>query len=353
MSMVGRMALVLICSLSVTAAVGISMAPTARAQPDDGQDGQNDEAGKKDAAKFLKAGDTLIKQGDRYRKRKQEDKATDKYTRALEAYQRAFDVYPKPELYWLIGLAEQRLGRYLDSLRHYQQLLREAQNINDALRQQIEVNIEECKQHVATLKFTVEPEGARISVDGEDVGTAPYTDPVYLAPGDHTLAVTAEGFTPDEESVTLEEGTESERTFKLEKIPVVVTKEEPKILKPAPPPPVNKKMLFIGAGATAAFAVTATVTGLIAVARHGTFSDDSLSQSKRDAAASSGKKFALVTDVMWIGAIAAGAFTAYEYYGVYKPEQRARERRIREARRLQIVPELGPGTAGVAVTGSF
>ncbi len=351
--MVGRIALVLVCSLSVTAAAGIALAPPARAQEAPQEAPPDDAAAKKEAAKFLKAGDILIKQGDSYRKRKHDDKATEKYTRALEAYQRAFDVYPKPELYWLIGLAEQRLGRYLDALRHYQQLLREAKNINDDLHGQIELNIEESKQHVATLRFAAQPEGARISVDGEDVGTAPYTDPVYLAPGEHTLAVTAEGYTPDEETVTLDEGTESERTFALEKIPVVVTKEQPLALKPPPPPPVDRRMLIIGASATAALAVTATVTGLIAVAKHGTFTDDSLSQSKRDKAASSGKKYALVTDIMWIGAIGAGAFTAYQYYGVYRPEARARERRMRQARRLQIIPELGPGTAGVAVTGSF
>ena len=37
------------------------------------------------------------------------------YTKLLR-YQRAFDVYPRPQIYWLIGLAEQRLGRYLDDV---------------------------------------------------------------------------------------------------------------------------------------------------------------------------------------------------------------------------------------------
>ena len=113
--------------LSIVLAMG-AFAPPAWAQddddapdvgdaPDDPAPPDNPEA-KKEAGKFLKAGDALIKKGDRYAKRKRADKANQYYERALEAYQRAFDIYPQPQLYWLIALAEQKLGRNLDALRH-------------------------------------------------------------------------------------------------------------------------------------------------------------------------------------------------------------------------------------------
>jgi tetratricopeptide (TPR) repeat protein len=348
MSFPGRIALTLV---ALAVALIVAGAPAATAQPDE------DPEAKKQAGKFLKAGDKLIRQGDYHRKKDRPDKAADKYQRALEAYQRAFDIYPKPQLYWLIALAEQRLERYLDALRHYQQLLREVEDINDALKQQVEINIEECKQHVATLTFKVEPEGATITVDGEDIGAAPYADPVFLAPGEHTVAVTAEGHTPFEDSVTLEAGAESERTITLEEIPVVVTKPKPKP-KPAPKPlpPVSKTPLFIGLGATAALGATATVTGLIAVAKNGTFTDESKTQEERDAAADSGKTFALVTDILWLATIGAGAYTAYHYYMVYTPKVKRRERRMEDRRRaekLWITPYAGRHAAGVAVGGRF
>ncbi|HUH02513.1 MAG TPA: PEGA domain-containing protein, partial [Kofleriaceae bacterium] len=336
------------------------ISPTAvGAQPEDGA--PDDEEAKEAAGKFLKAGDKLIKEGDYNRSKKREDKAVDKYSRALEAYQRAFDIYPRPQLYWLIGLAEHRLGQHLDALRHYQQLLREVPDLNEDLRAQVQLNIEEAKQQVVTVTFKVTPDDATIAVDGEDVGSTPFEDPVYLAPGEHVIAVIAEGYLPYETTVSLEAGSESERTIDLEKIPIVVTKPRPRPVRPPPPPPaVSRTPLIIGVTATAALGTVATVTGLLAVSKHGSFSDESLSEDDRESARSSGKNLALITDLLWAGTIAAGAFTAYHYYKVYKPKTRSRERQIEERRKsrelsrsLQIVPYAAPETAGVAVIGSF
>lgn len=313
-----------------------------------------DPEAKKQAGKFLKAGDALIKKGDRYAKRKRDDKAASYYERALEAYQRAFDIYPKPQLYWLIGLAEQKLGRNLDALRHYQQLVKEVPDLNEALKTQIDLQVDEAKQHVSTLRFVVMPEGATISVDGEDIGSAPYEDPLYIEPGEHTIAVTAEGHTPFEETVQLEAGAESERTIGLDKIPVVVTKPRPQPQpKPKPLPGPSKTPLIIGMSVTGGLAAMATVTGLIAVSKHGSFTDESKPQDERDSASSSGKTFALVTDLLWVGTVAAGAYTAYHYYKVYKPASERHAESRRAARKVWITPYAARTGGGVAVGGRF
>lgn len=345
MPLAGRIALALVMAVAVAAAVPVDRA-FAQAPPDD-------EAAKKEAQKFLKAGDKLLKRGDRFVERKRAEKAVEYYERALEAYQRAFDIYPKPQLYWLIGLAEQKLGRHLDALRHYQQLVKEVPELSDALRQQIDIQVAEAKQHVATLTFQVMPEGATISVDGEDIGTAPFDEPLYLEAGEHTIAVTAEGHTPFEENVSLEAGAESERTIGLDKIPVVVTKPKPKP-EPVPPPPPepSKTPLIIGVSVTGGLGALATVTGLLAVSKHGTFTDDSKPADERDSAADSGKTLALVTDLLWVGTIAAGAYTAYHYFRVYKPETE-RVASLRAQRRLWITPYASRSGGGVAVGGRF
>lgn len=362
MRMVRKLTVIALVVVGVALAPMVIAPPRAAAQPEDGSDdGPEDPAAKEAAGKFLKAGDKLIKEGDYNRKKKREEKAVDKYTRALEAYQRAFDIYPRPQLYWLIGLAEQRLGRHLDALRHYQQLLREVPDLNEDLQAQVQLNIEEAKQHVVTLTFKVTPDGATIAVDGEDVGSTPYEDALYLAPGEHVIAVTAENYSPYETTVTLEAGSESERTIDLEKIPIVVTKPKPRPAPPPPPPaPVSRTPLVIGVAATAGLGTAAIVTGLLAVSKHGSYSDESLTDDERESARSSGKNLALVTDILWVGTIAAGAFTAYHYFKVYKPKTRSRERRIEEQRKsrelsrtLRVVPYAGPETAGVAVLGSF
>ena len=312
------------------------------------------------AVKLIGAGDKAMADGDKLRKRKREAKALAKYERALKAYEQAYDRFPSPKIFFLIGLAEHKLGRHLEAIRHFRQLLDEAKEVSDALRESVELSIEEAKQHVVTLVFAVEPEGAAISVDGEEIGAAPLSQPYFVAAGEHTIAVSAEGHAPVETTVTLEAGAESERTIALEKTRVVARKPKPKPKKKKKKkskPGVDKTMLIAGISATAGFATLATITGLIAVSKHGTFSDETLPADQREAAKDSGKKYALITDLLWLGTAAVGGYTAYYYYGVYTPRKRGHERRMRlkdrRETRLWVVPYAGPEGGGVAVGGAF
>ncbi len=324
---------------------GLAVTPAAAQEPP-----AEDAAAKERALQFIAAGDALMEKGDALTRRRKADKAREQYEKALEAYSRAYDTFPSAKLYWLIGRAEQKLDRHLDALRHFQQVLREESDIKPELKQAIEAAIEDSKSSVVTIHFKVEPPGARIAVDGEDVGTAPLDEPVFLAPGKHTIAVTAEGHSPYEDEVELEAGQESERTIALEKIPVLVTKPKPKPKKKGASE-VSRGPLVAGMVATGGLATIATITGLLAVSRHGTFSDDSLPASERDAAKSSGKTLALVTDLCWLGAIGAGAFTTYYYYKVYKPKKAAHERKL--TGQAWLAPYLTGDQAGVALGGAF
>lgn len=333
--------LLLLFALIVTA--GPAIPPAAAQEP------AEDAEAKEKAKQFIDAGDKLMEKGDALARRKK-DKAREQYERALEAYSRAYDTFPSPKIYWLIGRAEQKLDRHLDALRHFQQVLREETDIKPELKEGIEAAIEESKSNVVTVNFKVEPPGARIAVDGEDVGTAPYEDPVFLAPGKHTIAVTAEGYSPYEDEVELEAGQESERTIGLEEIPVLVTKPKPKPKKKSAPI-VSKGPLVAGIAFTGGLVTIATITGLMAVSRHGTFSDDSVPDSEREAARNSGKTLALVTDLCWLGAIGAGAFTTYYYYKVYKPKKAELERGL--TGQAWLAPFVTGNQAGVAVGGAF
>ncbi len=322
---------------------------------------QDDAKAKALAVKLISAGDKAMAQGDKQRKRKREKKAIDKYERALKAYEQAYDRFPSPKIFYLIGLAEHKLGRHLEAIRHFRQLLDEATEVSDALRESVGLSIEESKQYVVTLVFVVEPEGAAISVDGEEIGEAPLSQPHFVAAGEHTIAVSAEGHAPIETTVTLEAGAESERTISLDKTRVVAKKPKPKPRKKKKrkksKPGVNKTPLIAGISATAGLATLATITGLIAVSKHGTFSDDTLPAEDRDAAKDSGKSYALITDLLWLGTAAVGAYTAYYYYGVYQPKKRGHERRMRlknrRRSRLLLVPYASPEGGGVAVSGAF
>jgi hypothetical protein len=321
---------------------------------------QDDPKAKALAVKLIGAGDKAMAAGDKQRKRKREEKALEKYERALKAYEQAYDRFPSPKIFYLMGLAEHKLGRYLEAIRHFRQLLDEAEEVSDALRESVGLSIDEAKQYVVTLVFVVEPAGASISVDGEEIGEAPLEQPYFVAAGEHTIAVSAEGHAPVETTVTLEAGAESERTIALEKTRVVAKKPKPKPKKrkrKKSKPGVNKTPLIAGISATVGLAALATITGLMAVSKHGTFSDETLPAADREAAKDSGKKYALITDLVWLGTAAVGAYTAYYYYGVYKPRKRGHERRMRlknrRESRLWVVPYASPEGGGVAVSGAF
>jgi hypothetical protein len=309
---------------------------------------------KADAGKLLKKGDKLIAdgdkaraKGDKYTKRgqryekaaqKQYDKAATAYERALAAYEKAYDLVPNVLIFIPISEAELRLGRHLDAIAHYQQVKAEAEGVPDQLVAKSEAVFEEAKGHVGVLKPVVVPDGAAMTIDGEDYGITPLDDEyLYLAPGDHTVALAAEGYTPFESTITLDAGAESERTFELEPIPVVVKapkKKKKKKKKKKPLPPVSRTVLFASGGASLGLAAIGTITGLMAVSKHGTFTNEGLTADERDSAQSSGKSLALVTDLMLVGAIAVGAYTAYHYYKVYKPAVAERDLKMRERNRV-------------------
>jgi tetratricopeptide (TPR) repeat protein len=346
--------LVLVMGVALAGSVG-----TAHAQDDDDdatpEPPPDEAAAKEKARQFMDAGDKLMAKGDSYARKRKPDTAKAKahYERALEAYSRAYDSFPSPKIYWLIGLAEQKLEKHLDALRHFQQVIREETNLSAELKTQIEAAIEDSKSNVVTVTFKVEPPGARITVDDDELGTAPYEDPVFLAPGKHTIAITFEGHSPFEEEVDLEAGQESERTITLEKIPVIVKKPRKKPRKEETPT-VSKGPLWAGIIFTGGFAGLATITGLMAVGKHGTFSDESASPDERESARSSGKNLALVSDLLWVGAIGAGAYTAYYYYKVYKPKKARLERELSgQAQASWVAPWADGQGAGVAWGGSF
>jgi hypothetical protein len=110
--------------------------------------------------------------------------------------------------------------------------------------------------------------------------------------------------------------------------------------------------LYIGAGATAALVLTATVTGIVAVSKHSTYTDPKVSATERADAQSSGRTFAHVTDLCLVGAVGAAAFTAYWYQYKYRPQARAFAERQQQAK-VDVVPWVQPEAGGLVVAGHF
>jgi len=312
---------------------------------------------KAEAKKLIHGGDKFLKRGDYYERRQRHDKAVDEFTRALAAYQKAYDLVPNVQIYYAIAGAEARLGRWLDAAVHYRKVLTEGgAELSPELKDAASQKLDDAKQHIGVVTLTVTPDGATVTIDGKEVGKTPLPQSVFLAPGDYTFGFTADGYTPMEHKITVEAGSESERTFALEPIPVVVEKPKPPPPPPPAPPAPDKLPLYIGAGATGAFTVTAMITGIIAVKRHNVFTDPTASAMRREVNRTSGQKYALATDITIVAALASGGFTAYWYLKKYRPQLHGGEHASAggvDGPKVVVTPMVSPSGGGVAVSGWF
>jgi tetratricopeptide (TPR) repeat protein len=332
----------------------------ARAQPD--------AVRKKKARELLVEGDKKLKRGDQLLKRGKMEDAFAEFELGLVDYQAAFEAYPDPQIYFPIAQAEHRLGRFVEALQHYQQLLSEGKNITPALRDKVEKELQDIKKNLASVVLDVKQDGAVILIDGREAARTPTVAPIWVEPGQHTYAVTAKGYTPVEGKMDLLPGKELRRKIVLDPMPVVVKGGESdtgagagQITASAPvAPPPSRTPLWIGLGVTGALAISGSITGFAALSKHSTYRDESLPEGEREDARRDGKQLAGVTDVLLGGAVVAALVTAYYYYGVYQPRaqaageaQQSVDVEDEEGASLRITPFVGDGTAGVAASGSF
>lgn len=307
------------------------------------------------ARKWHRAGDQLIRKGDHLTKQGKLDEAKQQYANAVTAYQHAVAASDDVGLNYQLALAEDKAGMTPAAMKHLKLVLA-AQGLKASVMKNAQSKLDELSMKVGVVTLGIEPAGTQIALDGTQIGEAPLPEPLVLMPGEYKLSMTAVGFQPKDMELKVEAGSESERNIALEPVPVVA---KPQVEEPeAPPVEVSKgpsKLpLYIGAGATGGFVIVAAVTGIMAIGKHGTFTDPMSSQSERDDARSSGKTLALVTDLSIVGAVGAAALTAYWYQFKYRPQARAQAEHPGQGQaKLDVLPWVQPQAGGLSVAGSF
>lgn len=305
------------------------------------------------AKKWLKAGDQLIRKGDQLTKQGKQADAKQQYENAVTAYQKAIEASDDISINYQLALAEDKAGMAPEALAHLKVVIA-AQGIKASIMKNAQAKLDDLSMKVGIVTLAIEPAGTQVSIEGKEVGEAPLAEPLVLMPGVHKVTLTAVGFQPKDVELKVEAGSESERKIALDPVPVVAKPQ----IQEAEPVPVeapkgpDKLPLYIGAGATGGLVLVAAITGIVAVSKHGTYTDAGSSPSERDDAQSSGKTFALVTDLCIVGAVGAAAFTAYWYQYKYRPQARVLAERQSQAK-LDVVPWVQPQAGGLTVAGSF
>lgn len=154
------------------------------------------------------------------------------FNAALAEFEQAYKLKKTAGVLYNIGLTQKALFRYseaVDSLEHY---LAEAANLAPERKTEVRQLITEMKALLADITLQIEPAGAAISVDGRSVGTAPLAKPLGLAPGNHVIESSLDGYRPARKELLVTAGVPITVKLKLDAVPksgrVRITASQPK-----------------------------------------------------------------------------------------------------------------------------
>ncbi len=154
------------------------------------------------------------------------------YEGAAAEFEASVAAYPTKSGYFNLANCRKALHRYalaLDTLGELRARFAAELRTDKELLAKVEELERSIRKSVGLLSVTSSPPGARISVDGEPVGTAPLPRAVLLGPGEHTVAAELDGYVAAEERVSVLSQSQSKVAFQLqpEEARLVVTVSAP------------------------------------------------------------------------------------------------------------------------------
>jgi hypothetical protein len=305
---------------------------------------QEAEGEQDDARTFYKAGKEAYEAG--------------KYAEAEEAFQKAYDAKPHPTVLKSIAECKVQLGDLTGAIELFEKFLADPAA---SKKEEVQARVTELKGMMASLEVTSAPEGAAIALDGTDTGkTTPST--FELAPGDHEVVLTAEGYEPLMKQVTLAKGQDGQVKADFAAEGIKVPTEEPALADPfaseegggeeevteddSEGPPAA---FWVCAAVAGVGLVSGTVFGTMALGDEKDYKDNPTKGTKE-----SGERNAIIADVSFGVAAAAAVVGAVILITDAKGGEAEVEADADTAkRRWDIVPVAGGDTIGVATAVTF
>ena len=214
-------------TLGLTAILMIGAAPAVALPPSVSTPSAPDPQRKAEASAHLKRGAELIDRED--------------LAGALAQFEAAYRLVPSPTILHNFGIVYQGLGRKAAALEAFERFLDEAINAPAAARAHAEQAVQTLRGEVAQLQVEADVAGARVVVDGREVGQTPLQKPVYLDPGPHDVAVDKAGLgSPHVQRVEARAGQRLEVAARLHQAPVPVSTAAPAV-EPSPVPSESER----------------------------------------------------------------------------------------------------------------
>src|SRR4051794_26936217 len=109
-----------------------------------------------------------------------------RFEEARAAFLQAYALKHHPAVLLNLAQSEIRSGHPLEASRHFTGYLRESPNASAAERAEAEKGLAAARAKLGRIHVQV-PIGAEVIVDGESVGQAPFSEPIDVMPGTHTI----------------------------------------------------------------------------------------------------------------------------------------------------------------------
>jgi hypothetical protein len=162
------------------------------------------------------------------------------YESARAAFLQAYALRKHPAVLLNLAQSSLRSGHAAESVKYFQQFLRESTTITPAQRSDAEGGIAEARAKLGRLEISA-PTAAEITVDGSVVGNAPLPEAVDVEPGSHTIKARMTDGTTEAKTVGANAGEKVSVKFAAATppttvAPVPVTAPPPASSAPTPPP---------------------------------------------------------------------------------------------------------------------
>ncbi len=244
------------------------------------------------------------------------------YEAALVEMRRAYELHPTFKILYNLGLIHKQLNDHAAALDAFNGYLNEGGKKVDPKRHaEVEKYLGELKPLVATITVQVDVSGAEVSVDDLAIGISPLTGPITVNAGKRKVSAKLAGkpaatkvlTVAGSDAVTVKlELDEPKATSTTTAPPATTTATTP---KPAEPSEPGRPVPWLAWGVTGALAVGAGTVGILALTSSSDLADKrstpNTTRDDLDAASSRTKTYAVVTDILIVGTVAAAGVSLY------------------------------------------
>lgn len=138
---------------------------------------------------------------------------------AYDAYARAFSLSPSFDIACNLGRSESEMGKLREGAAHLRYCLKNFPASSRTEMRQAEAKFGQLLSKVAgqlaQVALKVEQAGAMVAVNGEDLGTTPLSESIFLNPGSTQLLVSKVGYTDEVFEFVAQAGSQHEMNVKL------------------------------------------------------------------------------------------------------------------------------------------